>query len=54
MSDLPAKTVSELTDAELATVIQEREHSSDSAAQSIVQSCWREIERRNGITGIDY
>lgn len=46
---LPNKVIPELTDAELSTIITERENDPEPAIQQIVRGCWREIESRNGL-----
>ncbi|WP_371558711.1 hypothetical protein OG416_38960 [Streptomyces longwoodensis] len=49
MSNLPDKPVAALTDEELAAVIEQHQGDDRPAMQQIVQGCWRQIERRNGL-----
>ncbi|MDO0929728.1 hypothetical protein QQY24_32010 [Streptomyces sp. TG1A-8] len=46
----PSKTVPDFTDDELATAIEQHEHSADPVNRQIAQGCIREWESRRGIT----
>lgn len=49
MSHLPDKPVAALTDQELADMVVQHQDDDRAAMQQMVQGCWREIERRNGL-----
>ncbi|MEE1784173.1 hypothetical protein PUR71_14885 [Streptomyces sp. SP17BM10] len=46
----PNKVIPDFTDAELVAAIKEHEHNPDPVIESIVRGCWREWERRHGLT----
>lgn len=46
----PNKTVPNFTDAELAAAIEEHQDDPDPTTRQIVQSCFREWDRRHGLT----
>ena len=49
-SNWPNKTVPNFTDAELAAAIEEHQDDPDPTTRQIVQSCFREWDRRHGLT----
>lgn len=49
----PNKTVTQMTNNELATGIEQNQNDPNAATQQIVQGCWRELERRHGLADSD-
>ncbi|MCC3767297.1 hypothetical protein [Streptomyces sp. UNOC14_S4] len=50
MPKWPDKTIPNFTDEELNAAIEQHESNPDPVIRQIVQGCWREWERRRGIT----
>lgn len=46
----PNKTIPQMTDAELATAIEQNQGDTSTVTQQITEGCVREWERRNGLT----
>lgn len=53
MPSWPDKPVTEFTDDELATAIDQHEGAPDPVTRDIVRSCTREWERRHGLPSFD-